>query len=277
MAKTINQNGVYNPLEEPTPVDGYSEVTVNVPQVSGTFGSRIIEANGTYIASQDGYDGYDSVTVNIESGGGGGFDPDDYSTYLQSNGNQYIDTGYKVKDNTRIEVVADIPTSNNQYATLFGTRATNGESQPSDQCCVMFAKYNNAFKVNWGSSLIDLMASQATTIFFYDYKALYTFKKGNAVADTGETVIGIPFTATGSATQAYNLYLLNLDQAGSSYGSVTGCIAKIYSVKIYEGDTLVMNLTPFIDSNNVACFKDLVSGNLLYNAGSGTFTYGEDS
>lgn len=38
--------------------------------------------------------------------------------------------------------------------------------------------------------------------------------------------------------------------------------------KIYEG-------VPWMDANNVPCIKDLVSGQLQYNAGSGTFLYGE--
>lgn len=67
--KTITTNGTYN-AQSVDSVDGYSEVTVNVP--SATLTTKTITANGTYNASSDSADGYSSVTVNVSGGGGGG-------------------------------------------------------------------------------------------------------------------------------------------------------------------------------------------------------------
>ena len=78
-----------------------------------------------------------------------------------------------------------------------------------------------------------------------------------------------------TVTEDYSVYIFSLNQSGSEYGSVTRCIAKLYAFNIYEGDNLVMNLVPFLDGNT-PCLKDVISGNMYYNSGSGTLTYGED-
>lgn len=51
---------------------------------------------------------------------------------------------------------------------------------------------------------------------------------------------------------------------------------KVYSLKIWEGDTLVYEGYPVSDSNGVGMY-DTVSGTTCYNEGTGTLTYGVDS
>lgn len=80
VSKSITQNGSYDPEDDDA--DGYSAVTVNVPNsyaagdegkvvsngalVQQTARASEITANGTYDTTTN-----DSVTVNVESGGGG--------------------------------------------------------------------------------------------------------------------------------------------------------------------------------------------------------------
>ena len=59
--KNINANGTYDASSDG--LDGYSQVTVNVPEK--TLGTKSIVANGTYNASADNVDGYSQVTVNV--------------------------------------------------------------------------------------------------------------------------------------------------------------------------------------------------------------------
>lgn len=64
--KNITTNGDYYASAEATPLKGYSRVSVAVlPNV----GIKNITANDTYNASDDGLDGYSSVTVNVSGGG----------------------------------------------------------------------------------------------------------------------------------------------------------------------------------------------------------------
>jgi hypothetical protein len=51
---------------------------------------------------------------------------------------------------------------------------------------------------------------------------------------------------------------------------------KLYRFRIYESGVLVHEYLPFIDGNNVVCLHDTISGNNLYNIGTGVFTYGTD-
>lgn len=62
--KSITANGTYNASADN--VDGYSQVSVNVP--SATLGTKSITENGTYNASSDNLDGYSQVVVDIATG-----------------------------------------------------------------------------------------------------------------------------------------------------------------------------------------------------------------
>lgn len=60
-------------------VTNYASANVNVPSQTPNLVTKEITENGTYNASDDGADGYSSVTVNVTGSGGGGgglsFDP----------------------------------------------------------------------------------------------------------------------------------------------------------------------------------------------------------
>jgi len=95
VSKTISQNGYYNPSADNA--DGYSGVTVNVQggivpsgsiqisqngvydvtdkasaivsvPASGVYGEKTISENGEYNPSDDGYDAYSKITVNVSGG-----------------------------------------------------------------------------------------------------------------------------------------------------------------------------------------------------------------
>lgn len=72
--KTITVNGTYD--AEDDGLDGYDQVTVNVPVP--TLGTKSITENGTYSAASDNLGGYSSVTVNVEASGD--ITPDDIAT-----------------------------------------------------------------------------------------------------------------------------------------------------------------------------------------------------
>lgn len=280
-SKTITSNGTYDPLDEDPKLDGFNSVTVNVPQMAAVLGSKTITSNGIYDPEDDSLDGYDSVIVNVSGGGGGGgseFDPDDYTTYIESDANSWIDIGYKVKNNSRFEIVADVNSNNSQYAVLCGVRANNQDTNTNG--FFVFTKYqgSNKCSITFGSSLTDITPrGVAMADYFYDHKSMYTIKKNTAMIDNGdEKIANVILNQQYTVTEDYSVYIFSLNQSGSEYGSVTRCLAKLYALNIYEGDTLVMNLVPFLDGST-PCLKDVISGNMYYNSGSGTLTYGEDN
>ena len=50
---------------------------------------------------------------------------------------------------------------------------------------------------------------------------------------------------------------------------------RLYELQMYDGDTLVRDFVPVIDGSNIACLYDRVEKKCYYNAGTGTFSYGE--
>ena len=53
------------------------------------------------------------------------------------------------------------------------------------------------------------------------------------------------------------------------------CTIEVWrNTTIIDGKT-VQDLRPYVDENGVACFKDVVTGNLFYNKGTGTLTFTE--
>lgn len=67
--KSILENGEHLP---DAGYDGFSKVTIAVPASSSSILiSKRITENGTYLALDDGADGYDEITVDVSSGSSG--------------------------------------------------------------------------------------------------------------------------------------------------------------------------------------------------------------
>ncbi len=263
---SVTANGDYTPG---TGVDGYNSVHVAVPG-AGNIQPLSVTQNGTY-TPPSGVDGYAPVTVNVS--GGGGDDWTDLKNYIESNGTQYINTGYSVKDNSKFEVIANPSTVQPQYGTIFGTRSQSTDYSNS-QSCILAAAWDSVLgNVNWGSGINRLTSEDK------GHKTKYFVTKSRGMAMSSESIEGIigfvPINSTQSATSA-SLMLFTLGQNGTDYGSVTHCNMKLYRFRIYEGDTLVHEYLPW-QENGVACLKDTVTSDLLYNAGTGDFAYGTDT
>ena len=66
-----------------------------------------------------------------------------------------------------------------------------------------------------------------------------------------------------------------------SIGAIATTSTKYYcTIEVWRNTTIidgkiVQDLRPYVDENGVACFKDVVTGNLFYNQGTGTLGYTE--
>lgn len=256
----ITQNGTYDTTLN-------NEVTVNV---SGG-GSAVVQPlsvtqNGTY-NPPSGVDGYAPVTVNVS--GGGGEEWTTLTNYIEASGGQYIDTGYIVNQNSKIEVVADVPDAAYSYPALFGSR-TNTSNE-----IVVYSEY--------GGGNIAMVWANGDSPFLNRYGRSHIGKKslfsmeGNGNIRL-KTIDGYGFRLKGepgSSLSPLPVFAFVLNDSGTPNG-VTYCPMKLYRMQIFENNTLVHEFLPW-QENGVACLKDTMTGNIKYNIGTGDFIYGTDS
>ncbi len=178
--------------------------------------------------------------------------------YIQSNGTQYIDTGFKPKYNSRvIMTISDVSTG----STLFGARDTSASASPNT-----FGAY-----VNSSSALrSDYFGTTNTATPNSLSVKTELDKNGNVLTAYGLTITN---TAVSSGAVSYPLHLFAVNSVGTATGLAT---MKLYSCQIYDNGTLVRDYIPVLDWDNIPCIYDKVTRKLYYNAGTGTFGYPVD-
>lgn len=183
--------------------------------------------------------GTKSATCNVSISGLSESDSTEYN-YLQGDGKAYIDTGYKPNNNTKIEIKIDaIPWDTAVYGSgqYFCMSGASGVLWNYPENNVETAKNNFAVSNKSGIFIIDKGAC------YYNGELGYTF--------------------TYSEWQStYNLGLFC--QIRDTIIDIAG--VKIYYCKIWDGDTLVRDFIPTVDSNKVACLYDKVESKYYYNA-----------
>ena len=180
----------------------------------------------------------------------------DFLEYIQCTGTQYIDTGFKPNQDTRV-VFSFAPLADKE-GWYFGTR-------------------QSAFSADRFSCLIAIGTSTIRTDFA-DVNLNTTFEpSGDTVIDKNKNttlINGQSFTsASKSFTSAYNLYLLCGNNGGAVFNNVS---VRLYSCKIYDNGTLIRDYRPAKDESGVVCLYDMVNKQYVYNAGTGTFTAGPE-
>lgn len=90
-----------------------------------------------------------------------------------------------------------------------------------------------------------------------------------SVSINGEQVLA-PVTTLSNQTVNTNLFI---GSRGGGGNPLTGFIN--FSKLIASDGTVKLGLRPYVDENGVACFKDVVTGNIFYNQGTGTLGYTE--
>lgn len=165
-------------------------------------------------------------------------------------GNQYIDTGFKPNQDTTVEMKFKIDDDNNQ--ALFGART----SQTSKTLACFFLS-------STGNIRFDYNTHPHTYYSGYTSGTFYTIKqnKNNFYID-GEYKGG---TIYNSFSCDYNLYLfaVNTLETAELNAYVDCCYCKIW-----DGDTLVRDYVPVLDSRNIVCLYDKVEEKCYYGQGA---------
>lgn len=180
--------------------------------------------------------------------------------YIESSGTQYIDTGFKPNQETKIEL--DVQSTSSTTSNVFagGRQAFQNNAYYISQ---QYGDGSNAgYRFAYGTEIYDVPNTYQDV-----NRRVFVLDKNLAYFDN--TLVKTFNVQT--FTSPVPMWLF----AGNNNGSIQqAAIIKMYSCKIYDNGTLVRDFIPVLDSNNVACLYDLVESKYYYNKGSGTFSYG---
>lgn len=181
--------------------------------------------------------------------------------YIESSGTQYIDTGFKPNQDTRVVCTFRIMSETETHQTAFGTRDT--ASAGAGFCVGIQGHIDGCFRSDYGGEGTAFSTSvTATGLHVVDQN------KNVCTIDGEETITHTEKTFSTS----YNMYLATMNSVGSAANAPARM--RLYSCQIYDNGTLVRDFVPCLDDDGVACLYDTVESKYYYNAGSGSFTAG---
>ena len=192
---------------------------------------------------------------------GGGILPDGYTQleYIQSSGTQYIDTGFKPNQDTRISMsMCFLDNSGTAYSGLFGARSGNQEQfwlYTDNSSMRFYARYADSPAINTGVTAININEID--------------FNKN--VVTINEIFVTTSFSAFQSPNKAY-LFAVNNGSTTAQYTSQM----KLFSCKIYDDGVLIRDFYPCKNPAGTVGLYDIVSNVFYGNAGTGTFTAGPE-
>lgn len=174
--------------------------------------------------------------------------------YIGSSGTQHINTGTQSKYNNRFIVDAQIDTLD-RYNQLIGQYNSTKGAYYS-----VYVGNTNKYSYSWGNGYENYETPLADT-----NRHVYDVSINGFYLD--DVLLG---TVTGTEnTPSKTNFLFWANSTSRKF------VGKIYSAKIYEGDTLVRDFVPcYRKSDNVAGMYDLVTETFFVNDGTGEFIKG---
>ena len=174
--------------------------------------------------------------------------------FIKSSRTQYIDTGVIPDENTIVEIELE----KSSDSKILWERVLGVDNQ--------FMVYIDA-KLGTSDKNYKWFANMNTggmTIHIVEYDKKTKLKLGN-----GNIYYNNQSSNTYSATpNTQNSIYLFYSNGGDVYSEY-----KLYSCKIYSGETLIKDFIPVLDKNNVACLYDKINSQYFYNQGTGQFLY----
>ena len=180
--------------------------------------------------------------------------------FLESWGNQYIDTGIKPSTDTKIELKCLYCKSGaglTNYGALIGA---------DDRDTAYILNHSAVANFTYGLEFSNNFANPQTRLLTFDSTAS---PQNMRVYDEGGSLVTTLTCIRGVFEVNQNLYLFAINRNGTPvYGS-----NRILYCKIYDGDTLVRDYVP-VEYNGIGYMYDKVSGLFFDNQGTGKFLFG---
>lgn len=184
--------------------------------------------------------------------------------YIESTGVQYIDTGIDALDILQnFKLVEEAQYSTASTRQQFGVVNYVSGTSSENLYLVPISIYENNFFVQMKSSEGAIVTSADTN--------LHTFITDNVNGKASVDSTEVSFAVSTTSTTHRNIFLFarNLNGTADLF-----CNKKVYSTKIYNGNTLIRDFIPVLDENNIACLFDKVENKFYYNKGTGSFIAG---
>lgn len=179
--------------------------------------------------------------------------------YIESSGTQYIDTGFKPNQDTRVVLDADVLATNVSGAIQI-ISVTDG---------------TNYFVLRINAEFTAYQARRGTGALFTISHSGNLY--GRHLFDLNKSIISVDGVETVDSERSYSIDYSIYIGTQNNKGSTTGKAAlKIYSCQIYDNGILIRDFIPVKDASSIACLYDKVTKAYFYNAGTGVFTAGEE-
>ena len=191
--------------------------------------------------------------------------------YLESDGRQYIDTGFIPNKQSRMIIDFYVNRSEKPWIAYVGNTTAFGVIQSTNTASTSFLVYNGSNSDSSGFWRVGSIYGDGVGRYTVD------INKNNVTirASNGSTVSNT-FSSGANYQLTTSLYLFGGDRDGSLMQS-EGARVRIYSVKLYDDDVLVRDFVPVRrNSDGVLGMYDKVSGTLFTNSGNDDFDYGAD-
>lgn len=183
--------------------------------------------------------------------------PEGYTelAYIQSSGAQYVDTGFKPNNNTRVVMDSEFLATPSGNTSLFGARtAANSKNYAMLFIPPSFrSDYNNVYSQTW--------SVEAVTRRIYDKNKETTTIDGTAKSYTSSSF---------QADYTLLLFAINAAETAQWFASM-----RLYACQIYDNSKLVRNYIPCINADGAIGLYDLVNSQFYGNNGIGSFTAGD--
>ena len=245
-----------------TMVDNIGDYTGSDAYVYNKADGKVYVKNN--LGDYERYGVYPKVAT-LKVAGGGDTDIEYIATTDNMSNMPYINTGYTHKADTRVVVECDLSTKSNTWQAVYGARA-NVTSQGFIFFCRFDGNNQGCYVRDWQEKRgdADLPRGEKITIDAQG-KFCYVYDKDGTLVSTIETD-AVDGTSEGNCP----MYIFDLNNNGDRHGrDNSSAFMKLYSFKVYEGETLVMDLQPIVSATGKGGLRDKVSGQRFFSAQEG--------
>lgn len=180
--------------------------------------------------------------------------------YVESNGGQYIDMGFKPNQNTRVRAVFDCVDTND--TVMFGARPKTNDSA---LFFLLHVQDTNSFRDDWGTDKKAVTTSSVPTS-----GTVTVDKDKNRTVFNGSYTVEHPSSTWSSQ---YNLYLF----AGNNGGVVFNPTSiRLRSFEVWDGDEKVRESVPARRYSGHVGLLDVVNNSFLVSEGDSDFIAGPE-